>query len=200
LGDCPGETPRQFPLFSEVLTPPPSLHRRASDTRRGERVFGSRAFLFLEMIKLKARGEEEEINCGERVLFFHIKNGFQTAQTQTHTHTHSDSLSSLLTLHHRANPACFTRQETREAHCYSARVRLISAKSVCASLLPFHVAPVSFGSQESEDLSSLGSARKCGRSAREARYLWAKMEGGDGERRGLARLPAASGATKPKLL
>lgn len=35
-----------------------------------------------------------------------------THKHKAHRHTHTDSLFSLLTLHHHANPACFTRQET----------------------------------------------------------------------------------------
>lgn len=84
----------------------------------------------------------------------------------THTHTHIPSFLSSLTLHHHANPACFTRQETE-------RLIVIPQGSADLSqicLLPrssFHIIPVLFGSQESENLSSLGSTGNVGN-------LWVK--------------------------
>lgn len=60
----------------------------------------------------------KKINCCED-FFFHINNGFQGVFwwghrcTQKHTHPHTSThIHTILTLHHHANPACFTRQET----------------------------------------------------------------------------------------
>ncbi len=40
------------------------------------------------------------------------KHRYTHKHRHTHSCTHTDSLLSLLSLHHHANPACFTRQET----------------------------------------------------------------------------------------
>lgn len=161
----------------------------------------------------------KKINCCEG-FFFHINNGSQMMFCWTQIHTqkphvssriHADSPFSLLTLHHHANPACFTRQETE-------RLIVIPQGSPDLSQICLRLAPHStsflycLAPRNLKNLSSLGSTGNVGnlrakpsprgiphQSCRKS--LRGKLsKDGEGDRKRKALLCSELlGATKPEL-
>lgn len=128
LRDCPGKKNKTNNNPAAVSPPPLRFKALAFILQTDEwhsvrLLFRYWACLFLEMIKLKAHSEKTRKRF-DFFFFFFLVNGSQMmfwcgltqAHTNTciHTHTHTQipSFLSSLTLHHHANPACFTRQET----------------------------------------------------------------------------------------
>lgn len=111
-----------------AVSPPPSLRFKALAIISQTDEWHSVRLLCVWLLSIailrndQTKGaQREERLTAMKTSFFHISNGSQMMFCWTRIHTpkthvpsriHTASPFSLLTLHHHANPACFTRQET----------------------------------------------------------------------------------------